>query len=143
MKRTKVSSTHLSPLVSFVTSLYIEKNNVKQFTEITNESSLQLAQDSIYKINENDRIPPEVERIVRQHHGTTSGIGFPSKLSPQAKKPSIAFMMAEEFSFAILRSSRAKINVKGVINQITEKFPESSDVLISLAALKMALSGKK
>lgn len=103
------------------------------------ENHAKLAAD---KISKNDRIPQEVENIVRQHHGTHSGIGFPLNISPQVKKISIAFIVAEEFSISILRSSRSKINVNGVIKQITEKYSDSETVVTCLAALKMGLSGK-
>ncbi len=103
------------------------------------ENHAKLASD---KISLNDRIPSEVQSIVCQHHGTHSGVGFPATISPQVKKISIAFLVAEEFSIAILRSTRNKINVKGVMKQVTEKYPESDVVVDCLAALKLALSGK-
>ncbi|MFT6070880.1 MAG: hypothetical protein ACJAT2_002641 [Bacteriovoracaceae bacterium] len=103
------------------------------------ENHAKLASD---KISKNDRIPAEVQSIVCQHHGTHSGIGFPASISPQVKKISIAFLVAEEFSIAILRSTRNKINVKGIIRQITERYSDSQVVVDCLRALKLALSGK-
>jgi len=97
------------------------------------ENHAKLAAD---KLKENDKVPSEVEKIVRHHHGSHSGIGFPRQISPQVQKLGILFLAAEEFSLAILSSPRAKINVGEVFGQIKEKFSESTEIPKCLEALK-------
>lgn len=100
------------------------------------ENHAKLAAD---KVKENDRIPAEVEKIVRQHHGSHSGQGFPNTISPQVQKLGVLFMVAEEFAVAILTSTRAKINLPSVFKQITQKFEGNKEVPLVLEAIKKNL----
>lgn len=104
------------------------------------ENHAKLAAD---KIKSNDKIPAEVEKIVRQHHGSHSGHGYPIAISPQVSKLSTLFLAAEEFSVSILKSPKAKINLTSVFKEISEKYPENKEVPKCLEAMKACLVKKK
>lgn len=104
------------------------------------ENHAQLAAD---KIKTNDQVPAEVEKIVRQHHGSHAGQGYPAAISPQVSKLSTLFIAAEEFSVAILNSPKAKINLNSVFKEIVEKHSTNKEIPKCLEAIKICLVKKK
>ncbi len=67
-------------------------------------------------------IPSEVERIIRQHHGSPSGVGFYEDLNAQITKLTMVFIVAEEFSLALIKHKDGKLNVAGTLEDINKKY---------------------
>lgn len=83
-------------------------------------------------------MPAEAERIIRQHHGSVTGVGQETQLNPQITKLTIIFIVAEEFAMLILRKSDKKLNVKSCLNDINERY-NNKNVKETIEALFLAL----
>jgi hypothetical protein len=108
--------------MNYVTSEYeLETSqfagNDKQFRIIQNHALL-----CSQWISDFEDIPSEVSRIIKQHHGSINGIGFPKQIHPQVTQLSLVFMLAEEFSHRILLSKGGKLNVVSILQEIKDKY---------------------
>jgi hypothetical protein len=89
-----------------------------------------------------DKIPADVVKIVRQHHGRNSGSGYSTELSSEIVKLSILFIVAEEVALAILKSPREKINLLGIFKEIIKKYNDNENVSKCLSALSKSFEKK-
>lgn len=78
------------------------------------------------KLEKNQDIPSEVTKIVKQHHGVFSGVGFSNHVSSQITPVAKVFIASEELSNRILLTTRQKLNVKGLIEEIRKKYEDGS-----------------
>lgn len=69
-----------------------------------------------------DSIPSDVVKIVMQHHGSINGKGFKDELPKELFMKSLIFILAEEFSLAILTTERGRLNLRDVFDHVTVKF---------------------
>lgn len=95
---------------------------VSDYTADEKKSFLSHAQKSADWVKQQKNIPQEVERIVRQHHGSIVGVGFEEELNAQITKLTMVFMVAEAFSLDILKSKDGKFDVKSSLEKINEKY---------------------
>lgn len=79
-------------------------------------------------------MPPEVVRIIRQHHGSVQGIGSETVLNSQITKLAILFIVAEEFAMEILRNNDEKLNVIKSLEGINARYKNKTvkDVIEAL-----------
>jgi hypothetical protein len=66
------------------------------------------------------KLPSGVDVIVRQHHGTANGMGFPEVFSTVISPLAIAFVVIEDFANLILTSKEIKINE--ILSQLQAKY---------------------
>jgi hypothetical protein len=71
-------------------------------------------------------IPPEVERIIKQHHGSASGHDFNVEIEGQVTKLSTVFIVCEEFTHYVLMNAGKKINVINGIKAIRNKYSSTT-----------------
>ncbi len=72
--------------------------------------------------------PSDVDVIIRQHHGTSNGVGFADKLTSSISPITIVFIVIEAFSTEILNqlTDKKKLNIKEVFTVLNERFPLTS-----------------
>jgi hypothetical protein len=70
--------------------------------------------------------PIGVDVIIRQHHGTSNGIGFPETFSASISPMAIAFIVIEKFVELMLNPPEGKISLKEIFNLMTEIFPSQT-----------------
>jgi hypothetical protein len=83
-------------------------------------------------------MPPEAERIVRQHHGSVNGVGLETNLSAQITKLTMLFIVAEEFAMEILVNHDQKLNVKTCLKNMNARY-NNHNVKQIIEALFLAL----
>ena len=62
------------------------------------------------------------DAIIRQHHGIPHGIGFSEHYSGNLSPMSIVFILAEDFTDEILKTT-PHFNVQAKIKKMREKYP--------------------
>mgnify|MGYP003640410136 CR=1 FL=1 len=112
--------------------------NIKDHPRV--ESHAKLSADEILK---NDKIPESVEKIVRQHHGSATGVGFSTELTSRISKLSILFLVADECALSLLCVPSGKVIFESVAKEISSKYYNHETVSECLIALKKAISEKK
>ena len=83
------------------------------------EKHAEMASEWIEKQN---AVPPETIRLIKQHHGSSNGIGFTTEFDKSITKLSQMFIVCEEFSDLLLNTSNNKPNIAAILKQIKEKF---------------------
>lgn len=68
------------------------------------------------------RIPMGVDAIIRQHHGSVTGMGFSEFYSGNLSPLSLIFIVSEQFTHMIL-DEESQFNFNKALVQIKEKFP--------------------
>ncbi len=72
------------------------------------------------------RLPQGVDIIIKQHHGSTNGIGFPEVLTAAISPMAIFFVVVEDFSKKILalegNSEKLASNMRQVLGPLKEKY---------------------
>lgn len=93
----------------------------KQITVV--EKHAEMASEWIEKLNKlQNCVPPEVIRLVKQHHGSSNGIGFKTEFDKTITKLSQLFIVCEEFSDLLLKTSHSKPNIGAILTQIKDKY---------------------
>nr|BDT27447.1 transcriptional regulator [Bacteriovorax sp. HI3] len=89
------------------------------------------------------RIPPGVGAIIREHHGSKSGIGFPKTLSIAIAPLSMMFIVVEDFvdSFLKIEELPKRSDFESIFNQLEKKYTKVTYVQ-TLSALKKMTLGK-
>jgi hypothetical protein len=108
---------------------YIESDyglSVSDYTQQEKAIFLSHAQKAADWIKNQKNTSSEVERIVRQHHGSHAGVGFETELNNQITKLSMVFIVAEEFSMDILKSKDGQLDVKTALGRINDKYKNKS-----------------
>jgi HD-GYP domain-containing protein (c-di-GMP phosphodiesterase class II) len=95
---------------------------VSDYTKQEKQVFLSHAQKAADWVKDQKNVSPEVERIVRQHHGSHVGVGFETELTSQITKLSMVFMVAEAFSMDILKSKDGKFDAKTSLEAINDKY---------------------
>jgi len=83
----------------------------------------QHARRSVEKLEKIPEIPTETLKIIKQHHGTTSGEGFNYSLTSTIGQLSKVFITCEEFSNRILKSPTSHIDVEQIATEINGLYP--------------------
>lgn len=69
--------------------------------------------------------PQGVDIIIRQHHGSANGVGFPEAYSNNISPMALAFIVVENYVIEILREldMTKKLNLNNVFDRMNKKFP--------------------
>lgn len=89
-------------------------------------------------VKQKGQFPAEADIILKHHHGSETGVGFPTQISDKVHPVAVAFMVAEAFVLKIITSDNKNIDVLKVIKEISTRF-EGNQVAITIEALKKAL----
>ncbi len=134
-------------LCAFFSDRFLQEDEMVQIrTEY--ELTTSMYQDSAEKlINEHalkasnwisqfDKIPNETSRLIKQHHGSISGVGFPNELSDKITKLSLLFILVESFSSNLLLAGGGKFNIPQELKKIkglsqNKKFHELIDSFLT------------
>jgi response regulator RpfG family c-di-GMP phosphodiesterase len=68
-------------------------------------------------------VPEEVSSIIREHHGATNGIGFPSNLNISISPISQMFIVVEDFvdQFLKIKSVPSEADINRILSKIQSK----------------------
>lgn len=119
-------------LVSYFHDIYLEDDVMLKITtnEQLRKAELSPRQRDIVINHANNaamlvynfpHLPQGVDLIIKQHHGTTNGVGFPESYSTAISPMAIFFVVIEEFANQMLLSNDLK-NIGIVISDMKEKF---------------------
>ena len=75
-------------------------------------------------VQEYPRSPAGVDVILRQHHGMSNGIGFPSSFSSSISSMAIMFIVLEDFSLRLLNFQKERLTVMAIIDQLYKKYTQ-------------------
>ena len=100
--------------------------SVSDYTPKEKVIFLSHAQKAADWIKNQKNISSEVERVVRQHHGSHAGVGFETELNNQITKLTMVFIVAEEFTMDILKSKDGQFDVKTALGRINDKYKNKS-----------------
>ena len=68
------------------------------------------------------KTPPDVDIIIRQHHGTSNGIGFSDRPNSSLSSLSIIFIVVEFFVDEILSFENGVSTMEGIFTKMEEYF---------------------
>jgi hypothetical protein len=87
-------------------------------------------------VNKYPRAPAGADNIIKQHHGTTNGIGFSEVYNSNLSKYTIVLIVLEAFVIRILDFKSEEDSLKSIINHFYEEFtqPSYKKVLDALVA---------
>jgi len=62
--------------------------------------------------------------IIRQHHGSTNGMGFPNNLTTSISPMAIAFIVIEDFATRVLGilERREKLSFKSILDEMENTY---------------------
>ena len=84
------------------------------------------AKISSEKLEKLEDIPSEVTKLVKQHHGSFSGVGFSNSLTSQITPLSKVLIACDEFSTRLIAGIREDINISQIIRDISKKYSDKS-----------------
>lgn len=91
-------------------------------------------------LNKLSNIPPDVFRIIEQHHEAPNGKGLPHKLDHTGISPYAAlFIVAEDFIAEIYRAGHDTFNMLEILHQMERRF-DKGYFKVALIALNKALA---
>ncbi len=67
-------------------------------------------------------MPPGIDVIIRQHHGTANGIGFSDTYASSISGMAIVFIVLEEFALKVFGFDKRNDSMKSIFNGLYEKF---------------------
>lgn len=96
------------------------------------------AKQSVAILENKKDTPTEALRVIRQHHGSNSGVGLNSFISQEISPLTTIFIIAQTFTKKILDNESKKIDAGQVISEI-EKELSGPNIKKTIEALKKAL----
>ncbi|MBL7664089.1 MAG: HD domain-containing protein [Bacteriovoracaceae bacterium] len=113
--------------------ILLEEEHVKVHSQLDLDS-LKLTEADVKNIMHHAQISAEIvskipdmpigaDQIIRQHHGSHNGVGFPRDFSQSLSPLTIVFMVAEEFAHIFLKN-RNDFNFEESMARIRRKFPD-------------------
>jgi hypothetical protein len=83
------------------------------------------------------KLPSGVDQIVKQHHGSPNGIGFPESLTTAISPQAIAFVVVEDFANQILLMKK-DLKIVDILAQLQMKYtlPSYRKIVQALLSLK-------
>lgn len=85
------------------------------------------AANELAKIND---VNEDTIKIIRQHHGSNSGVGFSNILSTAISNLSKIFILAEELSLRILSAQAGSVNINTILREISTQYQNKLDPFI-------------
>ncbi len=84
-------------------------------------------------------VPEEVSSIIREHHGATNGIGFPSNLNISISPISQMFIVVEDFvdQFLKIKSVPSEADINRILSKIQSKYTKLTYEKTATALSKM------
>jgi response regulator RpfG family c-di-GMP phosphodiesterase len=74
-------------------------------------------------VKQKGQYPPISDIIIRQHHGSETGAGFPSQISEKIHPLSLVFIVAEAFVIKVISNNQGKsINVIQILKEILAQY---------------------
>jgi hypothetical protein len=70
------------------------------------------------------KTPGGVDLLIKQHHGTTSGVGFAPHYSASISPMAIVFIVLEKYAFHILKYDHKELKKKSIVESIFEDLYE-------------------
>lgn len=139
-----ISASHVEALLlcAFFNDIYLTSTDMHLITsdyELNNAASLppkqitivekhaEMASEWIDQLNKKQScVPPEVIRLIKQHHGSNNGVGFKTEFDNNITKLSQLFIACEEFSDLLLKTTHNKPNIGAILTQIKEKYSSNT-----------------
>lgn len=102
----------------------LEKSNLKRFEK---ELILSHATDSAELLDKFKDIPFGLSQLVKEHHGTKSGVGFTKELSLNISPMAMMFVVLEEFASRFIKGRIETMEeMEMLINEMSIKFSKSA-----------------
>ncbi len=135
-------------MVSFFHDIYLEDDKLLKIMSLeelraaensltTEEKHLIVghAHKAAFLLQSYPKLPSGVDLIVKQHHGTSNGVGFPEKYSISISPLSILFVVLEEFAHQLLTAKEMNVNL--ILKKMNEKFsqPAYNKIVIEIQNL--------
>ena len=105
-------------LLKIITS---EEFNKSDLTSFENDQVLNHANRAALLVQQYPRLPQGVDLILKQHHGTTNGVGFPVQLSASISPMAIFFLVLEDFATKILTLKPGE-KINSIIPMFKERY---------------------
>lgn len=121
--------------VSYFHDIYLTDADDEKMFKITNQEQLRKAdltprqKDIVINhanhaaliVHNFPHLPQGVDLIIKQHHGTSNGVGFPEVYTTSISPMAIFFVVVEEFANLVLLNNDL-MNIVILIDQLKEKF---------------------
>jgi len=91
-------------------------------TEKEKECVLSHANTASTLVKQFPHAPPGVDIIIKQHHGTTNGMGFTDHYTANISSMAIAFIVLEEFTSMALQFKELQLSIPKIIEKLEAKF---------------------
>lgn len=107
----------------------------EQLRKITNHP-----QEAVKLLNNFHGFPPDVDKIILQHHERADGSGFPRGLEwKRIYSLAAVFIVAEDFVTSVYECGLNQINTDHILIEFEEKYAGKGTFSLSVEALRMAL----
>jgi len=84
-----------------------------------------------------ERAPIGADTIIKQHHGSRNGIGFPKNAPNDLSPLAIVFIVAEEFTRQYLKNFRGEVSFKKIVSEIKNTYRKSQYQKVIAALTKV------
>ena len=91
-------------------------------------------QDNAKKLTNLKSIPSGVPKLISEHHGQTTGIGFTTFIANGVSNISLCLLLAQEFSFYVLHNEQREIKFNEFVEVATKRYtsPRIKSILVEL-----------
>jgi hypothetical protein len=89
------------------------------------------------------RAPPGADNVIKQHHGTTNGIGFTEGYNSNLSKYAIVLIVLESFVVRVIDFKKGEDSLKKIINHFYEEFTQPSYKKVLNALVSTILGDSK
>ena len=119
-----VSFFHDITLIDQKLSMVRTEKELKQskFSKKEQEQVLNHANEAIVLLEKFPNAPIGSDIIIRQHHGSRSGVGFPTFFSQDISPLAIIFIVAQDLTDRILECNGESFNLRIALQKMREKF---------------------
>jgi len=92
------------------------------------------AQDNAKKLTNKKGIPSGVPKLISEHHGQTTGVGFTKFIANGVSNISLCLLLAQEFSFYVLNHEEKEVNFIEFVEHATKSYtsPRIKSILLEL-----------
>lgn len=150
-----ISTCEKLTLASFFHDMCLDGDELAKIDQLNDEIESHLHGNEILAIKTHpqravdvlskfDGIPPDVDKIILQHHENGEGTGFPRSLEwKRVYSLAAVFIVAEDFTRAIFECGLNEINVEHILNDLEEKYSGKGNFALAVDALKIAMGFSK
>ena len=101
-------------------------------------------QQAVDLLNKFQGFPPDVDKIILQHHERVDGSGFPRGLEwKRIFALAAVFIVAEDFVLSVFESGLNEVNTEHILTELEEKYRNKGNFSLAVEALRIAMGYSK